>query len=147
MQEQILILSIHNQNSPSIPICCLALRYRNNEVLDSVLQTPSSHHQLDNDISSVMPVYSLVTRVSLISHFACIAAFLTVQSSGFKKALFTASKGIYSERTFHSCLFHGPTPLWMKMLVKSPPTQAQVKQCWPLVQQFCPSYLRFSFFS
>lgn len=78
MQEPILILSIHSQNSPSIPICCLALRYRNNEALDSVLQTTGSHHQLDNDISSVTPVFSLVTRVSSVSHFACTAAFLTV---------------------------------------------------------------------
>ena len=59
MQEQkTVILSTHNQNSPSIPICCPALRYKNNEALDSDLQIIGSYDQLDNNISSVMSVYS-----------------------------------------------------------------------------------------
>lgn len=78
MQEQkTVIFSIHNRNSPSIPICCSAFRYDNNEALDSVLQIISSH-QLDNDISSVVPVYSLVTCVSLRNYVGCMTIFLMV---------------------------------------------------------------------
>lgn len=58
MQKEILILSIDNRNSPSIPLCCPALGYKNTKALNSVLQISVSHHQLDNEISSVMPLYS-----------------------------------------------------------------------------------------
>lgn len=74
MQEQILILLNHSQNSPSIPINCLAFIYKKNESLHSVLQVIGSH-QLDNEISSAMPVYNLVTCVFLIS--LILAAWLS----------------------------------------------------------------------
>lgn len=60
MQEQTLILFKHRQNSASIPIYCLASIYKNNEALHSVLQVIGSHW-LDNEISSAMPVYNLIT--------------------------------------------------------------------------------------
>lgn len=79
MQEQKTVIpSIHNQNSSSIPVCCSALRYENNEAVDSALQIISSHDQMNNEISGVVPVYSLVTCVSLMNYVGCMAIFLMV---------------------------------------------------------------------
>lgn len=74
MQEQTLILFNHSQNSASLPIYCLAFIYKNNEALHSVLQVTGSHW-LDNEISSAMPVYELVTCVFLMS--LILAAWLS----------------------------------------------------------------------
>jgi len=65
--QKAVVLSIHNQNSPSLPIRCPALRHKNNAAFNLTLQIIGSHHQLDNEISGIASVYSSVTCVSVIN--------------------------------------------------------------------------------
>lgn len=147
MQEQTLILFSHSQNSASIPIYCLALIYKNNEALHSVLQV-RGRHWLDNEISSAMPVYNWVACVFLKSLIlAAQPSFSYFKVLVLKEPTFQHQSKYPQDAIFKPVWHAQPCCTWLHWQNYHQLRWAQVKECWTSTPQFCPRYLRFPFLS